>query len=231
MLHLLNKTVKKKSKFKPGKPFNPNFDGNLLAWYDGDTLTTDPVGTWSDSSGNGNNLSLFNGPTIINNGLNNHDTLQFDGISQYGKTLTPVTNQPYSMYLVFKEITWVNNNAVFDDGISFTFRYLWMTGGSPNLNFFAGNNITLNPSFILNNFNILTCVANTVNSEVRTNNNVAVVGNAGAFNGQGLTIGSDVTGLARFTNTEFAYIIIRTGADNTATQNLFINFLKTRFAL
>lgn len=235
MLHILNskQTQKKKPKVK-GKPFNPNFDGNLLAWYDGDTLATDPANTWSDRSTNNFDLTLFNAPSIINNAINGHDALRFDGINQYGQNIDAgfIRNQPQTVYVVFKEITWTIFDTVFNGTGVANQQALYQETITPQLNMFAGNSAPIsNPNFVLNTYNIMTCLYNGANSEIRTNNNAAIVGNSGLQNAVGLTIGARYDGTNFYLNGEIAYIILRSNADTTATQNIFINFLKNRFAL
>lgn len=230
MLHLLKTTVKikKKYKFVPGKPFNPNFDGNLLAWYDGDTLATDPANTWSDRSGNGYNLTLFNAPTIVSPAINGHDALQFDGINQYAQCAILTVNQPDTIYLVAKKQLWQDGSYYFDGLVNR--QILYQVTANPNVAILATtNNLNANPDPVINNYEIMTCVFNNPNSEIRTNNNAAVIGITGNNALTNLLISESITGICW--ESTFAYMIFRQGADNTATQNIFINYLKNRFAL
>lgn len=229
--YLKNTIVQKKKNKAKGKPFNPNFDGNLLAWYDGDTLATDPANTWSDRSANNYDLTLFNAPTLVNNAINGHDALQFDGINQYGQRgITPVLNQPLSYYVVLKQITFTANNHFFACNPVNALKLLQGFGGSPQIDMNSIVPLTMNPNLNLNTYGIITSIFNGANSEIRNNNNAAVVGNAGVANGLGFTLGSYFSP-SNYVNAEFAFLIIRQGADNTTTQNLFINYLKNRFAL
>ncbi len=194
------------------KPFNPNFDGNLLAWYDGDTLTTDPANTWSDRSGNGYNLTLFNAPTIVNNAINSHDALQFDGVNQYTqRNITPNQVQPYSNYLVFKQITAVNGAILWSSGNT-TFI---QSNSAPNINMYNGLGINSNPDMVVNNYNIMTTIANGINSEIRTLLNVSVIGNAG---------GNGLTGLSQFAS---KYLGIERKVNNE--KNTIIWAINTRY--
>jgi hypothetical protein len=217
-----------------GHPFNPRIydSGNLIALYDGDIGAT--PGAWNDSKGFAPvfNLTLFNAPGIILAAINGHTAVRFNGINQYGfnNNALFLTTQPYTIYLVYKTITWVFNSEIFEDGNVANAKALIMSPASPQLRFFCGAILNPNPIPVINNYEILTMVANGANSEIRTNNNVAVIGNAGASNGRGLVIAASKAP-ANFSNIEISYIIIRNGADNTATQNLFINYLKNRFAL
>ena len=232
MLSLLKTTIKikKKYKFVPSKPFNPNFDGNLLAWYDGDTLSTDPANTWSDSSGNGYNLNLFNNPTLVPNAINGHDALQFDGINQWGVNNAVPFTAPITCYLVFEQITFTTGDRLISNVSAIT-TILAQENVTPRLYLNNGaGGILANPQVPLLTYEILTLVFDDVNCQIRTNNNIAVNGFCGNTAGVGLALANNNFGSLNC-NCETAYLIVRTGVDNLATQNIFINYLKNRFAL
>lgn len=229
MIFKIKATVQvKKKKKSTGKPFNPNFDGNLLAWYDGDTLNADPAGTWGDRSINNFDLTLFNNPTIVPGAINGHDALRFDGVNQRGENLLIPLTEPITIYIVFKHITFAVPDRIFG-GISANSIQFLQWNASPELDMFSGNFVASNPNLALNNYGIFTTVFNGANSENRNNNNAAVIGNDGGINAVGLYLGTG-NGL-NYGNCEIAYVIVRNVADITATQNLFINYLKNRFAL
>jgi hypothetical protein len=233
MLPYLKNKYKKKVQFLNksfglGKPFNPlTFDtANLIALYNGDTLPTDPAGSWVDQSANGFDLTLVNGPGIVIGAINNHFALRFNGINQRGFTAAFARNQPTTVYIVFRNV--VLNNGRIIDGLAVDTNIIW-TQALNQINIFAGTNLIQAVANILI-YDIYTGVYNGVTSENRINNAAALVGNAGAGNASGLTVGSGAGG-ANLCNCEIAYLILRQGADSTATQNLFINYLKNRFAL
>jgi hypothetical protein len=213
-------------------PFDPlTFDSaNLIALYDGDILGG--AGIWQDQSANGFDLTLVNNPQV-GPSTNGHQGIRFDGVSQYGNNNNAafLTTQPYSIYIVFNQITWGNNLYFYDDGNLANAKTFLQVGGSPVVGTFAGVLLVGNPDPPLNNYEIMTHIYNGANSEIRTNNNAAVIGNAGIQNGQGINVASQTAGVGNFCNCEIAYIILRSAADSTATQNLFINYLKNRFAL
>jgi hypothetical protein len=224
--------IKKKKKEGFGKPFNPlTYDaGNLLALYDGDTIATDPAGTWGDRSANNYDLTLFNAPTLQVGAINGHDALQFDGVNQYGLSIVfaGIVN-PITCYIVFKSITNVGSARVFETRN--TFNAIFQNNPPDGqVGLYSGAAINSNPDMILNAYNIITFVLNDPNSELRTNNNVSVTGAVGVANSTQLQLAS-LAGISNFSNIEVAYITVRTAADSTATQNLFINYLKNRFAI
>jgi hypothetical protein len=232
MLRLIKKnTVDKRKNFTIGKPFNPNFDGNLLAWYDGDTLATDPANTWSDRSGNGYDLTLFNAPSIISPAINGHDALRFDGINQYGISgAIPAFGQPITIYMVFKFITWNNGSYNLGDTLIDSFVF-YQSGVSPNQQIFNAAAACANNQMAVNTYNISSMIFNDPNCELRINDAVAIGGGSTGLNVSNGIIVSSQRGIGGFANNEAAMIIYRTVADNTATQNIFIKYLKNRFAL
>lgn len=230
----LNVAQKSRQEFSGiGHPFNPlTYDAaNLLALYDGDSLSTDPANTWSDQSVNGYDLTLFNAPAIVNLGLNGHDTLKFNGINQCGRVVIATLGQPLTAYVAVKQITWTFANIILNSGNGITQFAMSQANVSPETTVYAGNILISNPNVVLNTFDIITGVWNGANSEIRTNNNAAVIGNANLQNGNLTFDVATRAGLGGYGNIETAYIILRSAADNTATQNIFINFLKNRFAL
>jgi hypothetical protein len=235
MLHLLNKPKRKKKSgigaiTNPFDPFTYN-SANLISIYDGDTYVPADF-VWNDASGNGHNLTMFNVPTESIAALNGHDTVIFNGIDQYGTSLTPNIPQPSTHYIVFKAITWTNLDRVFDGNAIVNTRNLYQSGATPNIALYSGVLLSDNPGTVLNNYNLYTCVFNGANSHIRTNNNVAVIGDAGNLNSVGTNLCAAGGGAGfGFGNMEIAYVILRSSADSTAVQNLFINWLKTRFAI
>ena len=233
MLSLLKTTIKikKKYKFVPGKPFNPNFDGNLIALYNGDVGLAPAA--WQDTSGNGYDLTLFNSPTIVPNAINGHFAVQFNGVDEYGRrTITPILTQPISIYLVGKTITWANFSRFYTGGDNNDGIQLMNAGGANDNQMYSGSfSTSLNPVLANNTYGIITSIYNNAISEFRLNNNASSIVNTGALNNSGFTIASYFNGSLNHLNCEIAYIIIRSAADNTTIQNIFINFLKNRFAL
>jgi len=162
--------------------------------------------------------------------LNGHTTVRFDGVNQYGVNAIIPIPQPATYYAVFKQITWTANRSIFDSngGIQ---HYIQQNAISPNLKCYAGAlSLDLNPALALNTYGIVTCVFNGANSEFRNNNNASQIGNFGNNNLIGLAL-ANFDNAGNNGNCEWSYLIIRSAADNTSTQNLFINYLKNRFAL
>ncbi len=87
-------------------PFSPTDLSGLLGWWKADSLAlsdTDPVTTWADSSGNGNNAGGANGVLYRTNQINGLPAVFFDGSddSLDVSTLT-ATTKPVSIFAVVK---------------------------------------------------------------------------------------------------------------------------------
>ncbi len=234
MLHLIgrNKVIHNKNNFLDdiGKgfigglgAFNPNFDGNALAWYDGNAGLTNLQ--WNDQGAGGHDIIFSNLPTIVANATPLRDAVRFDGINQRGVVVTPVMNQPFTIYLVINTVSWILGKYIYDDGVVILRKTMRQQISAPNIRVNAGTPIESNPSLAIGTYGVYTAVFNVVSSELRTNLNVSVAGNLGANNGAGITLASTKSA-TQFSNVEFGYIIIRTGADSTAIQNRIINGLK-----
>lgn len=210
-----------------GISFNPNFDGNALAWYDGNFGLSNTL--WEDQGAGGHDIVFANTPSIISGSTPLRDAVRFDGVDQNGTIATPTTNQPYTIYIVLNQITYVTNDVIYSTGggTGFNIRRLDQRGGTPNLRFTTSGvgTISSNPDTALGTYGVMTVVADGLNGAIRTNLNAAVTGDVGANDSAGITLGSR-SNSASFANFETGYLIIRTGADSTAIQNRIITALR-----
>ena len=198
-------------------------DGNTLAYYDGDVgLTT---AGWEDQFST-HDIVFTNSPTIVTGASPTRDAVRFNGTDESGVIATPTTNQPYTIYIVVNSVSWASNDVVFDDGVVTGTKRLYQATSSPNLNFFTEAVVSGNPDLAIGTWGVMTVVVNGASSELRTNLEAAVTSNQGTTNSAGITIAAR-TGNSFNGNIECAYLIIRTGADATATQNIIINNLAT----
>ena len=211
-------------------PFSPLIydETKLVEIWDGQNFV-DP--TWSASiSTPDNDIICANIPTT--GIVNDLRTIIFNGINQSGNSTVPVIAQPYTIYLVFKQITWTNNDYIFDDGI-ISFRIqLTQEPLTPSIRLYEDNgaiNIDTN-ELAVNTWGIVTVVMAGSNSGLRVDLNSMRHADMGLLSQNGINVASSSLGTG-FGNIEFAYIIVRSAADPTSVQNLFINWLKTRFGI
>lgn len=92
-----------------GAAFVPPSLANLKLWLKPESLSAlsdgDPVGTWPDSSGNGNDVTAMGSlrPTYQTNELNGKAGVQFDGIDDFlFNSNAAQTSTVYTMFMVIK---------------------------------------------------------------------------------------------------------------------------------
>lgn len=195
-----------------------DLDANTLVYYDGnEELTTV---TW-ESQGGTANFTFNDSPTMVANATPKRDAVRFNGTTQYGIATIGLT-QPYTIYLVMKQVSWTLNDRVFADKDVALRSLLSQAGTTPNMEMFSGLNT--NPDLAVGDYGIITCVFNGASSKIRTNLSAEVTGNSGTNSATGITLAAYYN-QSQPSNIEVAYIVVRTGADNTATQNIMINNL------
>ena len=187
------------------------------------------TGGWIDQSSNNHDVTFFNTPTVIINAINGNDAIRFDGVNQYGDTPAFARPQPFTIYIVSKQIV---TSALLRmvDGSQNDFRALISTFTSNRYSVYAGTHL-LGDFTTQTNYDIITGVYSGVNSENRLNNAVTNVGNAGIGVASGFTIASKGGNAGEYSNQEVANVILRTGGDSTAKQDRIINYYKARYAL
>lgn len=210
--------------------FNPLNDANTIALYDGD-LDLSPA-SWVDQK-NAYDITMVGTPTIVDNAVNGHDAVRFDGVSQCGNNshIGLLIAQPYTIYLVLKQITLTDNDRIIGmKGNNLALLRQESTGST--LLLYAGGSGIQNNQLAVGNYGIITTVWNGATSTFRINNNTAITGSIGSEVGSGgFYLCAGYTGLAQFANCEVAYMVVRSGADDTPTQDNFIEYLKNRFGL
>lgn len=198
-------------------------DANTLAYYDGNIGLT--ATSWEDQLGD-NDILFTNAPTVVAGATPSRNAIRFNGNDEYGIVATPTKTQPYTIYIVYKPLRWSFADYIFDDGNTTSNGVLYQSGTEPWLTLYAGTNIVPEQGINVNSYGISTCVFNGASSGIRKNLLDIVSGNAGTNNGSGINIGGGTAHLvANAWNGEIAYLIIRSGADDTATQNIIINNL------
>ncbi len=203
-------------------------DGNTVAWFDykkNITIATG-VSVWGDRSELGHNLIQ---PTTTKQPVLNSDGILFDGTSDWMRTATFPLEQPTMVYIVFKHITWTQYDRVFDgyvDGKG-AFR---QNDLSPELEMYAGIAGSQNNNLALGTFAIARILFNGVSSFSQINETSAIVGNAGAGDMDGFTLGARGNDAAP-SHINVKEVIVRKSADSTTNQTIIYNYLKSKYGL
>ena len=111
--------------------------------------------TWTDSSGNGRNMTLTGSPTI------GASTVTFSGTGQYG-TVAVTIGAPMTVCMRVKQVSWTSGRYLCAGATASTNR-LWQTGASPQ--------IEANDAFVSNPAGGLSATLGVTHSIVYTANN------------------------------------------------------------
>jgi hypothetical protein len=195
------------------------------AWFkfnQGITVTGAGVSQWDDQSGNARHLkqgSDTNRPAKQSDG-----SILFDGVDNYLKCDAFALNQPETVYLLFKQVTWTGTDGVFD-GNTLNVMRLYQTNATPQLDMFAGVSGPSTTGLAVNAYGAVACVFNGVNSVLQVNNNTpATSANNLAGNGGGFTLGANGDNL-QFGNIQVKEAIIFAAAHTAAERARVIAYL------
>ena len=203
----------------------PQSFANLEAWYRfgaGITVATG-VSVWADQSGkSGRNLLQATGanqPALQSDG-----SILFDGIAHFLKTAAFTLNQPNTVYLRFRQVTWTNNDKI-TDGVSGS-SLIFQGGGSPQIFLNAGVVNNGDGNLAVNTYGSVAAVFNGASSVIQVNTNAPTSTNAGTNNAGGFTLGAASNGTAPG-NIQVKEVIIYSAAHDATTRATIIAYLST----
>ena len=128
-------------------------------------------------------------------------------------------NQPETIYLVGKQISWTSDEHIFDGNALDSGTFYQINLSTPDVGIYAGgaSGVATNSNFALGPYAIATVVINGASSSVQINRTTATTGNPGAANMGGFSLGADGNNL-RFANFQAKEVILRSVADSAATR-------------
>ena len=173
------------------------------AWYRNATGITESggfVSQWDDYSGNGRHLVQGTG---TNQPAYSAGVLTFDGADNFMEAAY-TANQPRTRYWVGKQVTWTNNEHIFNGSTANVALYKSTT--TPRIDLYAGSVAAANTNLAVNTNGIVCAVFNGASSSLRVNNTAKTTGDAGGANPGGLTLAAmngGGSGWGRITVLEF----------------------------
>lgn len=203
---------------------------NTAGWYAfGDGSATyvtkdgsDFVSVWKDLSGANHHLNQGTG---TNQPKWESDGILFDGIDNFMNTAF-AQSQPVYIYMVWKQITWTDNDRIFD-GNTVNTAMLHQRTTAPKLIAFSDLASTAF-DVTLNQFIILRVLYNGANSKAIVNNGVPITGNFGSGNPNGIYIGSAALG-AYPSNIKVKELIYRNNSDTASIETAIYNYLANKY--
>jgi hypothetical protein len=212
--------------------FNPSLAAKLAATVvsGGDTWTINSSGdTAAHICGA---RDLFQGTTAKMPALSvsgGYNIATFDGSNDYMKAAAFSLSQPESVYLVGAQVSWTGSDYLYD-GNALNLGILIQRGVSPELQTYAGNFTPTLPGATIGQRFIFTAVFNGASSLSRLNLGTTISGNAGSSNMGGFTLCGDGVG-TETSNFDFNEAILRSVADDAATQGKIVSFEIRKWAV
>ena len=221
--------------WKNGAPFSPSDIAGLKLWLKADALSLsdgDPVGTWTDSSGNANNATASGSarPTYKVAILNGHAALRFDGTANV-MNVASVCAQPLTYFIVGKMTT---TSTYYFDGVSGN-RFALSDGlnGTPNnLGLYAGGAVVESAFTVAGSAaKLWSGVGNAASSSIFKDGAAFATGNPGTqgLDG-GMTIGNRFA-LSLFLNGDIEEIIVYNTALSAGNRQAVEDYLGAKYGI
>lgn len=199
---------------------------NLAAWFrygkGVQVNASNLVQQWDDASGNGRHLKQAtetNRPTKQGDG-----SILFDGVDNYLKCDAFTLNQPITYYLLWKQVTWTDDDDLFDGDTAGSVLAQQITS-TPRIVLYAGSaNAPENDTFTLDTYAVTALVVNAASSVIQVNNGTPSTGNPGTNGAGGFTLGGNGSGTGN-SNIQVKEVLIYAAAHDATTRDSVIKYL------
>lgn len=197
---------------------------NLAAHFKlntGITSNGGAVSQWADQSGNGRHLkqaTATNQPALQGDG-----SILFDGVDNFLKCDAFTLNQPETIYLLGKQVTYAGSDRVCD-GNTAASGAIFQSGVSPQIQITAGAGAATNGNWTLDTYFALAAVFNGASSVIHVNGSTATTGDPGAANMGGFALGC-AGNSANFANIQVKEVAIYSVAHDATTRQQVFNYL------
>lgn len=183
------------------------------------------VSQWGDKSGNGHHLIQATGsqqPSVELDG-----SFLFDGVDDFMKAAPFALNQPFTMYILFRQLTFSVSEYICDGDTPGTV-FLRQQATSPDIGSFAGMNLGPLTTLSLGADGVVVAVYNGASSVLQLNNDTPILGNAGTNNLNGFTLGARADGVFN-TNIRVKAILTYGAAHDASQRKTIVDYLNDRY--
>ena len=194
------------------------------AWFRfklGITSAASAVSQWDDLSGNGRNLEQATGTNQP--ALQSDLSILFDGVDNFMKCDAFTFNQPETIYILFKQITWAVFERVFD-GNALNTGGMFQNGSTPLLGFHAGITVAAG-GLTLGSYGAVATVFNGASGVLQVNDEAPTTGDAGAANMGGFTLGANGDTTADWSHVQVKEVILYAAAHDATQRARVISYL------
>lgn len=153
----------------------------------------------------------------------------FDGVAHYMKCAAFTLNQPETVYLVAKQVTWTSGDYVFDGNAANSMALL-QSGVSPQLVPYAGGAVSANSNLTVGSVGVIACLFNGAQSLLAINNSAATTGDVGGGNAGGFSLPID-GGSSFPANIQVYEALIYNVAHDAATRANIIRALMAKWGI
>lgn len=214
--------------------FVPSSVAGLIAWFRADLLTglanADPISTWTDLSGNGNNLTASSTarPTYRTAVINGKAVARFDGVNDYmTRTYGAALTQPTTIFIVYKAATL--EQTVIIDGLGSSRHSILTESGTNYLRMYAGTTIVGTTAFTTAAA-VVSATFSGAASDMRLNGTTIITGNPGSQTMSGINLGAD-PGFSYFFDGDIAEVLIYNSALSLADRQYVERALGTFYGV
>lgn len=197
------------------------------AWFrygQGITVTGAGVSQWDDQSGNARHLKQ--GTDTNRPSLEADNSILFDGVNNFLQCDAFALNQPETVYVLFKQVTWTAEDRVFDGNTGDTMDFAQKTA-TPNLGIYAGTGwVAENSDLAVDTYGVAAVVFNGASSLIQINNGTATTGNPGASNAGGFILGAGAIP-SSYSNIQVKEAIVFAAAHDAGQRAAVIAYLRS----
>lgn len=192
-----------------GQDFDPSLAADTAS-----SFTAATGETWTVNASGGAQAKIVAAPSVL-----------FDGAAHFMATGAFTFNQPETIYMLFRQVTWTHVDRVFD-GNANNAGVLYQNSPTPQMTLYAGANGASTSDAAVGKFVAFAAVLNGAASLMQVNTTSTALGNAGTSNSGGLTLGASADANGRlWGNIEVKELLLYSAAHDTATRTRVARYL------